>query len=228
MTALDKRNERIQSMFSGIARRYDLMNRLMTLGQDVRWRRDVIRRAELAPGARLLDLGSGTGDLAREARRQQPQSLVTAADYTLAMMQAGNSRGRLNWSAADALLLPFSQDHFDAIVSGFLMRNVLDVPLALREQYRVLKPGGRIVILDTTHPTRNLMVPFIWLHLHLVIPFLGWLITGQRATYSYLPESTERFLHAEQLADAMQAVGFREVGFRRRMLGMVAIHWGLK
>ena len=72
------------------------------------------------------------------------------------------------------------------------------------------------------------MYPFIWLHLHLVIPFLGWLITGQRDAYSYLPESTERFLHAEQLADAMQAVGFREVGFQRRMLGTIAIHWGLK
>jgi demethylmenaquinone methyltransferase / 2-methoxy-6-polyprenyl-1,4-benzoquinol methylase len=143
-------------------------------------------------------------------------------------MQAGNSRGRLNWSAADALHLPFPHDHFDAVVSGFLMRNVLDVPLALREQYRALKPGGRIVILDTTHPRKNLLYPFIWIHLHLVIPFLGWLITGQRAAYTYLPESTEKFLFAEQLADAMQAAGFHEVGFDRRMLGTIAIHRGRK
>ncbi|MFC2064205.1 ubiquinone/menaquinone biosynthesis methyltransferase [Chloroflexota bacterium] len=228
MTTLDKSGQRIQTMFSGIAPRYDLMNRLMTLGQDVHWRREVIRLAQLAPGSRLLDLGSGTGDLAREAQRQQPGCLAIAADYTLAMMQSGNRRGHLNWSAADALHLPFQNDHFDALVSGFLMRNVLDVPKALQEQYRALKPGGRIVILDTTRPKKNLLTPFIWLHLHLVIPTLGWLITAQRAAYTYLPESTEQFLHAEQLADAMRDAGFREVGFQRKMLATIAIHWGLK
>ena len=228
MTALDKRNERIQGMFTDIAGHYNLLNRLMTLGQDTRWRREVIRRAELAPGARLLDLGSGTGNLAREAMRQYPDCQVTAADYTLGMMQAGSKRGRLNWSAADALQLPFLEAQFDAVVSGFLMRNVMDVPQALSEQFRALKEGGRIVILDTTHPRRNLLYPFIWLHLHLVIPTLGWLIAGQRSAYSYLPASTETFLYAEQLADAMQKTGFRNVGFQRRMLGTIAIHWGIK
>jgi demethylmenaquinone methyltransferase/2-methoxy-6-polyprenyl-1,4-benzoquinol methylase len=228
MSALDKSSERIQSMFSSIAGRYDLTNRLMTLGQDVHWRREVIRRAELSPGSRLLDLGSGTGDIAREAQRQQPGCLAVAADYTFGMMQTGNRRGRLNWSAADALHLPFPKDHFDAVASGFLMRNVLNVQLALQEQYRALKPGGCIVILDTTHPHKNLLYPFIWLYLHLVIPVLGWLITGQHAAYTYLPESTEKFLYAEQLADAIFDTGFREVHFERRMLGTIAIHWGIK
>ena len=228
MNALDKSNERIQSMFSSIAGRYDLMNHLMTLGQDGHWRRDVIRRAHLSPGARLLDLGSGTGDLAREAKRQQFDCLVVPVDYTLAMTMGRIRRERLNWSAADALHLPFTDDHFDAVVSAFLMRNVLDIPLTLREQYRALKPGGRIVILDTTHPKKNLLYPIIWLHLHLLIPALGWLITGQRAAYSYLPESTENFLYAEKLADAMRDADFREVGFQRKMFGTIAIHWGLK
>lgn len=228
MSFPDKRTDKIQGMFSQIARRYDLMNSLMTAGQDATWRREVICRAALTPASHLLDLGSGTGDLVREAIRQQPACQAVAADFTLEMMQAGNLRGRLDWSAADALHLPFPSARFDAVVSGFLMRNVLDVNQALQEQYRVLKPGGRIVILDTTHPRRNLLYPFLWLHLHLVIPLLGTLITGQRAAYTYLPESTEKFLFAEQLAEAMSAVGFKQVDFQRRMFGTIAIHWGQK
>jgi demethylmenaquinone methyltransferase/2-methoxy-6-polyprenyl-1,4-benzoquinol methylase len=228
MTIPDKRSEKIQGMFSRIAGRYDLMNRLMTVGQDVRWRREVIRRAGLTPDSRLLDLGTGTGDLTREAQRQQPGCRTVAADFTLGMMQAGDLRGRLDWSAADALHLPFPDGGFDAVVSGFLMRNVLDVRQALHEQYRVLNSRGRIVILDTTHPPRNLLTPFLWLHLHLVIPLLGTLITGQREAYTYLPDSTEKFLYAEQLASVMQEAGFRNVAFRRRMFGTIAIHWGEK
>jgi demethylmenaquinone methyltransferase/2-methoxy-6-polyprenyl-1,4-benzoquinol methylase len=224
----DKRTDKIQGMFSQIAGRYDLMNRLMTAGQDVVWRREVIRRAVLAPGFRLLDLGSGTGDLVREAQQQQPGCKAVAADFTLGMMQAGNLRGRQDWSAADALCLPFPEAEFEAVVSGFLMRNVLDIKLALQEQYRVLKNGGRIVILDTTHPHRNLLYPFLWLHLHLVIPLLGTIITGQSSAYTYLPESTEKFLYAEQLASAMSEAGFKDVSFRRRMFGTIAIHWGQK
>jgi demethylmenaquinone methyltransferase/2-methoxy-6-polyprenyl-1,4-benzoquinol methylase len=224
----DKQTDKIQGMFSQIARRYDLMNRLMTAGQDVVWRREVIRRAVLASGSRLLDLGSGTGDLVREAQQQQPGCKAVAADFTLGMMQAGNLRGRLDWSAADALGLPFPEAVFDAVVSGFLMRNVMDVKLALQEQHRVLKNGGRIVILDTTHPRRNLLYPFLWLHLHLFIPLLGTIITGQSSAYTYLPESTEKFLYAEQLASAMSKAGFKDVSFRRRMFGTIAIHWGQK
>lgn len=220
----------VQGMFARIARRYDLMNRLMTAGQDVSWRREVIHRAALPPHGRLLDLGAGTGDLAREALRQIPESQVVAADFTLAMMVAGKGRSssRLNWVAADALFLPFPNECFDAVVSGFLLRNVSDVPIALQEQHRVLKPGGRLVALDTTLPPQNLLTPLIELHLHTIIPAMGRLIAGDAEAYRYLPASTEKFLSAEGLAVRMQAAGFREVGFRRRMFGTVAIHWGNK
>ena len=144
----------VQNIFTRVAPRYDLMNRLMTGGQDAAWRREVIRRARLAPGDHLLDLGSGTGDLAREARAQQPGCRVTAADFTLAMMLVGQQRPgpALTFSAADALNLPFPARSFDALTSGFLLRNVADLDRALREQLRVLKPGGRWVALDTTRP----------------------------------------------------------------------------
>ncbi len=216
----------VQNMFTRIARRYDLMNRLITGGQDVRWRRLVIALARLKPESRLLDLGAGTGDLAREALRQQPQALVTAADFTLEMMRAGAPRGYLNWSAADALLLPFHDSTFDAVVSGFLMRNVSDAHKSLKEQYRVLKRGGRIVILDTTRPKKNILSPFIWLHMHVVIPAVGGLLSGVRDAYKYLPDSTEGFLTAEQLASRMIAAGFKKVDFKRLMFGTIAIHWG--
>ena len=219
----------VQDLFTRIAHRYDLMNRLMTGGQDIRWRKEVIRRAALHPRASLLDLGAGTGDLAREALTQQPTAHVTAADFTLEMMRAGRQAAdTFAWSAADALHLPFPAERFEAVVSGFLMRNVVDTVAALREQYRVLKPKGRIVVLDTTRPKKNLLSPFIWLHLHLVIPALGTLLSGQRDAYTYLPNSTEAFLTAEDLAARMAVAGFKRIGYKRLMFGTIAIHWGEK
>jgi demethylmenaquinone methyltransferase/2-methoxy-6-polyprenyl-1,4-benzoquinol methylase len=220
----------VQNIFTRVAPRYDLMNRLMTGGQDAAWRREVIRRARLASGDHLLDLGSGTGDLAREARVQQPGCRVTAADFTLAMMLVGQERPgpALTFSAADALNLPFPARKFDALTSGFLLRNVADLDRALREQLRVLKPGGRWVALDTTRPKRTLLSPFIYLHMHAVIPLLGTLLTGQRDAYTYLPDSSEAFLRAEELAAHLAAAGFKKVGFRRLNFGTIAIHWGEK
>jgi demethylmenaquinone methyltransferase/2-methoxy-6-polyprenyl-1,4-benzoquinol methylase len=215
-------------MFAQIARRYDLMNRLMTGGQDVRWRKQVIQLARLQPDSSLLDLGTGTGDLAREALAQFPQARVIAADFTLEMMRVGQKRGALNFSSADALRLPFNASSFDAVVSGFLMRNVIDLQKALQEQYRVLKNGGRIVILDTTRPKKNLLSPFIWLHMHFIIPTLGGLLTGVKEAYGYLPETTEGFVTAEEMAARMAAVGFKKVNYQRFMFGTIAIHWGEK
>ncbi len=222
------RADRVQNMFSKIAPRYDLMNRIMTGGQDIRWRKEVIRHAKLEKGDSLLDLGSGTGDLAREALKQHPAARVLAADFTLQMMLAGKKNDPFDWSAADALNLPLSDEKFNAVTSGFLMRNVTDVPRALKEQYRILKPGGRIVILDTTKPRKNLLTPLINIHLHHIIPFIGGVLTGERDAYTYLPDSTQQFLRAEELATAMQEAGFKKVSFSIKMFGTVAIHWGEK
>jgi demethylmenaquinone methyltransferase / 2-methoxy-6-polyprenyl-1,4-benzoquinol methylase len=228
--------EAVRELFSQIAPRYDLMNRLMTVGQDIRWRKEVVRRANLPPQGRLMDLGAGTGDLALEACRQGPTSSVTAADFTLEMMRIGKARTRragacperLAWSAADALHLPFASGSFDAVVSGFLMRNVSDVRRSLKEQVRVIKPGGRLIILDTTRPRRSLFSPLVQLHLHFVIPTLGGLVSGHPEAYRYLPESTAGFLEAEQLAGRMAEAGLKEVGFKILMFGTTAIHWGVK
>ena len=218
----------VQNMFTQIAKRYDLMIRLMTGFLDVRWRKQVIRLARLTNGASLLDLGTGTGDLAREALTQFPQAKVTAADFTLEMMRVGQKTSPLNFSCADALRLPFNDSSFDAVISGFLMRNVIDLQKGIEEQFRVLKNGGRIVILDTTRPNKNILSPFIWIHMHFIIPTLGGLLTGVSEAYRYLPETTEKFVTAEDLSARMMKAGFKNVNFQRLMFGTIAIHWGEK
>ena len=217
-------------MFARIAPHYDRMNRLMTAGQDVRWRQEAIRRSALPPGGRMLDLGAGTGDLAAEALCQFPGRVVIAADFTVEMMTIGRTLkdASLAWSAADALHLPFADASFDALVSGYLLRNVSSLQQALGEQHRVLKPGGRLVALDTTRPPRSPLSPLINFHLHTVIPALGQLLTGEAEAYTYLPDSTQEFLSAEQLAARLVQAGFRQVGFRRLMFGTMALHWGVK
>ena len=153
---------------------------------------------------------------------------MIAADFTVEMMRVGQKQGLLNLSAADALHLPFQDSCFDAVVSGFIIRNVIDLQKALKEQYSVLKNGGRIVILDTTRPKKNILSQFIWLHMHVVIPTLGGLLTGAKEAYHYLPETTEGFVTAEEMAARMTSLGFRKVNFQRLMFRAIAIHWGEK
>ena len=225
---------RIQEMFTRIAPRYDLINRLMTFGQDQAWRKEVIRRADLPARGMLLDVGAGTGDLVRQAARQYADCWPLAADLTLEMMRIGRERAlashenRIAWLSVNAENLPLPAASFDAVVSGFLLRNVTHLDAALREQYRVLKPGGRLVALDTTPPALSILTPLIRFHMHTVIPTLGRWLTGQSEAYHYLPDSSENFLPPEQLVARLVEVGFQEVGYHRRMFGTIAIYWGRK
>ncbi|MCS6836261.1 MAG: class I SAM-dependent methyltransferase [Anaerolineae bacterium] len=223
----------VQDLFGRIARRYNLMNRLMTFGQDMRWRRFVIRKAQLPPDGRLLDLATGTGDIAFEALRVAPQAQVVGADFSLPMMFVGQEQRlgpKVRWAAADALSLPFPDQSFDAVVSGYLMRNVIDIPQALAEQRRVLKPGGRIVILDTSPPPDNWLKPLVSLHLNVVIPTLGRVVAGKDAAdaYTYLPQSTQVFKTPQELAELMRQAGYEQVSYQTFALGAMAVHWGQK
>lgn len=228
----------VNQMFARIAPRYDLMNRIMTGGQDRYWRRLLIKTAQLPPHGRLLDIATGTGDIAFEALRQHPDlDYVVGADFALPMMQVGQQRaawrqpGRtqyLSWSGADTLHLPFPDESFDAVVSGFLMRNVTSVASALVEQRRVCKTGGRVLILEIPRPADTLFGQLFRLYFHKVVPVMGRLITGQGDAYSYLPASADAFLRPETLKTEMEAAGLHEVEYTLLMFQTVALHVGVK
>ncbi len=223
----------VQDMFGRISARYNLMNRLMTFGQDMTWRRFVVQQAQLKAGDRLLDLATGTGDIAFEAVKAVPGVHAVGADFSLPMMREGQKlpMGReIDWTGADALNLPFLDESFDAVTSGYLARNVIDIPRMFTEQLRVLKPGGRIVLLDSSPPPANLLRPFIEIHLRYIIPTMGRLIAGKQGAdaYQYLPSSTQAFKTPAELADLMRAAGVRNVQYRTFMFGTMAVHWGEK
>ena len=229
-----QRSDYVRGMFDRIAGRYDLLNRLISGGQDMKWRRFVAEVAELPAGGRLLDIATGTGDIAFEALKLSPGAQVVGADFALEMMRVGRGRDpygrRVAWMGADALALPYADGSFDAVVSGYLMRNVVDIPRALAEQRRALKPGGRIVVLDTSPPPNNILKPIILLHLRVGVPLLGRLIGGAAAgdAYRYLPESTKAFKTPEELKRLVELAGFSDVRYRRFMFGTMAVHWGVK
>lgn len=234
-----QKQQYVNNMFARIAHRYDLMNRVMTAGQDKRWRKLLIERAQLPPGGRLLDIATGTGDIAFEALRWQPHlNQVVGADFTLPMMRVGRQRwaklshnrtnGKLGWSGADTLHLPFPNNCFDAVVSGFLMRNVTSVSQALAEQARVCKPGGRVLILEIPRPADNWFGKLFRLYFHRVVPLIGGLITGQPDAYSYLPASADAFLRPDELKSRMEQVGLHHVEYTLLMFNTVALHAGVK
>ncbi len=225
---VQKRTE-IKTMFDRLSGHYDVLNRMITFGFDSVWRRHVIRKAALSSGDRLLDVGAGTGDIALTAVGKDPSLRVTAADFSLGMMRKGRGRKKgqkFSWCAADALNLPFRDKCFDAVVCGYLIRNVLSPLNAFQEQWRVLKPGGRVVCLETSPPKRNLLRPLILVHFKLVIPLLGRLVGGNRAAYTYLPDTTRNFMKPREMAATMEKAGFESVHYRLFMFGTMTLHWG--
>jgi len=225
----------VSQTFARIVPRYDLMNRLMTGGRDQAWRRQVARLAALPPGGRVLDVATGTGDIALALARHYPGAQVVGADFSLKMIHAGRSKfaaagleSRVSLVTGDALRLPFSDDSFDAVTTGFALRNVTDVPRTFAEMYRLVKPGGRVVCLEISRPTLPLFRPLFNFYFYRVVPWLGGLISGHRDAYAYLPSSLTGFLTPEEIKAVMQEVGWRRVRYRRLMVGTVAMHVGVK
>jgi demethylmenaquinone methyltransferase/2-methoxy-6-polyprenyl-1,4-benzoquinol methylase len=228
-----EKSDYVQEMFGRVARRYDIMNRVMTGWQDLRWRKFVVKKAALPEKGALLDLATGTGDIAFETLKVTPSATVIGADFSLPMMFVGQTREQgdvVRWSGADALHLPFPNTSFDAVTSGYLLRNVIDIPQTLREQFRVLKSGGKIVVLDSSPPPKNILRPFIMIHLRYIIPILGRIIVGKEAAdaYRYLPESTQAFKTPQELVALLEGAGFVDVGYQSFMFGTMCVHWGKK
>lgn len=212
----------IRTMFDRIAPVYDVMNRVMTAGLDVRWRR-LAAESVVRKGDRVLDAACGTGDLAI-ADVKAGAGNVTGLDFSEAMLARARRKAPLEWVQGDMLALPFADDTFDAATVGFGVRNVADLELALTELRRVLRPSGRLAILEITQP-RGLLRSFFRLWFDRIVPLVGKVLPGGSA-YAYLPASVKRFPDADALAALMRDCGFGEVRYRLLAGSIVALHTG--
>jgi demethylmenaquinone methyltransferase/2-methoxy-6-polyprenyl-1,4-benzoquinol methylase len=212
----------VRTMFDRIAPVYDAMNHVMTAGLDRRWRKETAR-AVVSPGDRVLDACCGTGDLA--LADLQAGARVTGLDFSERMLERARAKSsEVEWLQGDALALPFADGSFDGATVGFGARNLDDLEAGLRELRRVLRPGGRLGILEITRP-RGLLRPFYKLWFDALIPLAGKLLPGGSA-YTYLPASVRRFPEAKDFAKLMQSAGFEQVSYRLFAGGIVALHTG--
>jgi demethylmenaquinone methyltransferase/2-methoxy-6-polyprenyl-1,4-benzoquinol methylase len=217
----------VQAMFDRIAGVYDLMNSVMTAGLHHRWRARAADLAALREGQQALDVATGTGDLAVELRRRVgPDGEVVGSDFSERMLELARAKAPdLRFEHGNALALPYDDDSFDAATVGFGARNFSDLPQGLREMARVVRPGGRVVILEITTPERPPLSLFFRLWFDRVVPLLGR-FAGDPDAYTYLPSSVRRFPDARGLAAAMSAVGLVDVRWVLTAGGIIAIHAG--
>lgn len=231
MTANLEKARRVRTMFARIVAHYDLLNTLMSWGLDRHWRRATVRAAGVG-GARVLDLATGTGELAFEALRQDAAQVI-GVDFTPEMLKLAATKAQKHrfaltpeWVIGDALRLPFADGSFDVVVNGFLLRNLADLEAAFREMYRVLRPGGIAVCLDAVEPKLGPLMPLYRLYFYRLVPLVGGLISGNPAAYAYLPQSIKAIPQGPELLKIMAAAGFAETRFRPLTLGLVVIYSG--
>jgi len=226
--------EKVRGIFSNIAGRYDLLNRLTSLGMDERWRRRTVREAALTPGCAVLDLAAGTGDLTLALARTGVPASVLGTDFVPEMLAVAEAKAQ-GWSGAtalrfevqDAQALTLPDEAYDVVTVAFGLRNMPDRPANFREVLRVLKPGGRYLILEFSRP-HAWVRPFYYLYTGYVVPFLGGLVAGDRASYQYLNDSIRAFPPQEALAAELRRAGFGDVRWVDMLFGGVALHVATK
>jgi demethylmenaquinone methyltransferase / 2-methoxy-6-polyprenyl-1,4-benzoquinol methylase len=222
------------AMFDAIAARYDLLNRILSMGIDVGWRRTAVRLACVPENGRALDVATGTADLALALALATPTATVLGIDPSRGMLGVGEKKvrargleSRVTLSEGDAQALPYPDASFDAVTIAFGIRNVPDRPRALREMARVLRPGGRLVVLELSEPRRGILGPLARFHVHHVVPRIGALLSGARE-YRYLQASIAAFPAPEAFAAMIREAGLVDVTFRTLTFGVAAIHVGLR
>lgn len=224
-----ERTRTIEQMFSRLVPSYDRMNRLMTAGRDGRWRTLAVQ-ASLPQDTVVLDLGAGTGDLSAEFRRQGAAHVI-GLDVSAAMLvRAEQKFGRENvdWLQGDALHLPFTDGSFDVVASAFVMRNLPDLAGSFGEMARVLKPAGRLIGLDITHPPESPWGKLLRLGFEQGVTRVAGLVSGDRSAYRYLPNSLSGYPNADKLSKMLETAGLEDVSYRRLSMGAVALHVGRK
>jgi demethylmenaquinone methyltransferase/2-methoxy-6-polyprenyl-1,4-benzoquinol methylase len=235
---MDDKRSYVRAMFGRIAPRYDLMNRLMSFGQDQTWRRKTCRLVlqGAGPAPLSLDLATGTGDLAISLLEARPDGTVVGLDLTYGMLALAPAKlravpagmSRISMVNGDSLELPFPDNSFDAITSAFMLRNLVDLDRAFAEMLRVTRPGGRIAALEITRPRLPLWRALFGFYFYRMVPVLGGFITGEYEAYKYLPRSLSLFISPQDLAAIITRAGFQDVRFELLNLGTVAIHHALK
>ena len=213
----------VHDAFARIADRYVLTNHVLSGGMDIWWRKVVTARVRDWEPRRVLDVASGTGDLALEIQTQCPQCEVVASDFCAEMLAHASNRGVKKTLVADALQLPFPDREFDVGTVAFGLRNMADYPAGLREMKRVLKPGGRLVILDFSLPKGILRGPYRW-YLHHVLPHMAGWLTGQKDAYEYLGGSIEAFPSGQVMLDLLGSCGFKDSSATPLTFGVVTVY----
>jgi len=225
--SLEKKPAEVASMFDGIAKRYDLVNDLVSLGQDRRWRRAVVDAVAAVPGERVLDLAAGTGTSSEPFAADG--ALVVPSDFSLGMLAVGKERRPdLSFVAGDATRLPFADGVFDAVTISFGLRNVVDTDAALREMLRVVRPGGRVVICEFSTPT---WAPFRTVYMEYLmraLPVVAGAVTRDRGSYDYLAESIRSWPDQAALGGRLLDAGWDRVSYRNLTGGVVALHRALR
>lgn len=235
MYKLTEKGERIREMFSDIAPRYDFLNRLLSLGIDRRWRRVAVKLVTWKEGGRVLDVATGTGDVALEIARQTPASVsIVGIDFSEGMVALGREKvasspyaKRITMEIAPCEAIPFPDRTFDSVTIAFGIRNVVDRKQGLAEMHRVLKPGGRAVILEFSTPRSQLFKNIYYFYFLRVLPVIGGLFSRFSA-YKYLPDSVLEFPSQEDFKALMASVGFRQTGHRDLTFGIATVYTGEK
>lgn len=232
----EAKHEYVRTMFDAIAPRYDLLNSVFSARMHHHWRRVAVAQTALSPGDAALDVCTGTGDLAFELARCVGKSgSVIGSDFSAPMLSLAekkreNSAGlsQTRFTLADTMALPFSDNTFDAVTVGFGIRNVSDIQTGLREMVRVLRPGGRAVILEFSQPQNPVLALLYRWYSFTLLPFIGGLISGRRSAYQYLPSSVAAFYSRQELSGLLSEAGLAEVGIRELAFGAVVVHRGTK
>ncbi len=233
---MDAHRQKVQGIFSRIAGKYDSMNTILSFNLDKSWRKRTLQIAAPTAAERWLDVCCGTGKLTLEIRRSlDSDGEVTGLDFTAAMLAVARQAEKqaklsapVNWQEADAMAMPFSDATFDGVTIGFGLRNLPDLDLGLREMRRVLKPGGRLVCLELSHPVWPIYRQGHQLFVNYAVPFIGNLSRRGERNYNWLTESLSRFPGAVELGERMKNIGFEDVRFYRLSGGIAAIHLGFR
>ena len=228
---------RIKNLFSVIARHYDFLNSLLSLKRDKTWRQETVKASDVEPASKVLDVCTGTGELALAySDKIAAEGFVIASDFCFEMLVIGDQKVdrkhksvETNFLAADTLTLPFLDNTFDVVSVGFGIRNVSDLETGIREMTRVAAPGGRVVILEFTQPVNPLFRGLYYFYFTKILPFVGNLISRNKDdAYGYLPRSVMKFPNCDALKEVMEQCGLTDVQFHRKTFGIVAIHVGKK